>query len=77
MNRELAFSLSGLLLILSSLLEVAIDNVKSLLSRLDVLLVGPGLGRNRFMLKLAEAIMKECDIKGIGLVVDAVNLLCI
>lgn len=54
------------------LIEERIDKIKSVLSRIDVVILGPGFGRNSAtMLEFLKRIAKYVESKGIPLVLDA------
>ncbi|KAK6338210.1 hypothetical protein TWF730_002284 [Orbilia blumenaviensis] len=51
--------------------------IVSMLDRLHVIVVGPGLGRDELMLKTAGIVVKEARERGMGIVIDADGLLLI
>lgn len=54
--------------------EKVLTKVKSLLSRIHVAIVGPGLGRDQLMLKTLEIVIKHLEDNKIPIVVDADGL---
>ncbi|RVD82740.1 uncharacterized protein DFL_007155 [Arthrobotrys flagrans] len=53
------------------------ERIISMLDRLHVIVVGPGLGRDELMLKTAGIVVKEARERGMGIVIDADGLLLI
>ncbi|KAF3928297.1 hypothetical protein AA313_de0209090 [Arthrobotrys entomopaga] len=54
--------------------ESLAKRVISMLDRLHVIVVGPGLGRDELMQKITGRVVKAAREKGMGIVVDAVRL---
>lgn len=53
--------------------EKTIDQIMDWISRLSSLVIGPGLGRDPHMQKMAGEVVKRCCQQGVGLVIDAVS----
>lgn len=55
-------------------IDSILERVEGILSRVHVIVVGPGLGRDELMLKLVEKIIYRAKEKGMPIVIDADGL---